>query len=374
VHDAGLRRDGDKERLPWQIIESSPESGVYRSDDGGEKWTRLTNGLPGGKIGRIGSDIYQRNPLILYALLENQNPKQGAGTGPVNSTSPLAQGIVGNELYRTDDGGKSWRKVSGDVNVAGGKAPYSFNQLKINPFNDQHVVVTSDSMFQTKDGGKTWTMDFMRGTFGDFRCIWWDPQDEDRVMTCSDGGVTVSYDRGRTGDWFPNMKVGEVYAIGVDMDDPYHVYGGLQDHDSWKGPVNSRWGEITLEDWVTVGPGDGMYNVIDPTDSRWVYNTRELNSMGRMDQKTGMRVDISPGRANTGTPPLRYNWIAPIAMSPHNTQIIYAGAQKLFRSLNRGDKWEEISPDLTTNDPARPAATCRSARSRRSQRVRSLPA
>ncbi|MEI6243630.1 MAG: hypothetical protein WCQ64_01175 [Acidobacteriota bacterium] len=340
----------DKERLPWQIIESGPESGVYRTDDGGDKWTRLTNGLPGGKIGRIGIDIYQKNPLILYALLENQNQKQGAGTGPVNSTSPLAQGIVGNELYRTDDGGKTWRKVSGEVNVAGGKAPYSFNQVKINPFNDQQVVVTSDSMFQTKDGGKTWTMDFMRGTFGDFRCTWWDPQDEDRVMTCSDGGVSVSYDRGKTADWFPNMKVGEAYALGVDMDDPYHVYAGFQDHDSWKGPVNSRFGEITLEDWVTVGPGDGMYNVVDPTDSRWAYNTRELGSMGRMDQKTGMRADISPGRANSGTPPLRYNWIAPIAMSPHNPSIIYAGAQKLFRSLNRGDKWEEISLDLTTND------------------------
>ncbi len=340
----------DKERLPWQIIESGPESGVYRSDDSGEKWTRLTNGLPGGKIGRIGIDLYQKNPLILYALLENQNQKQGAGTGPVNSTSPLAQGIIGNELYRTDDGGKTWRKVSGDVNVAGGKAPYSFNQIKINPFNDLQVVVNSDSMFQTKDGGKTWTMDFMRGTFGDFRCMWWDAQDQDRVMTCSDGGVSVSYDRGKTADWFPNMKVGEAYALGVDMDDPYHVYAGFQDHDSWKGPVNSRFGEITLEDWVTVGPGDGMYNMADPTDSRWVYNTRELGSMGRMDQKTGMRADISPGRANSGTPPLRYNWIAPIAMSPHNPQIIYAGAQKLFRSLNRGDKWEEISPDLTTND------------------------
>jgi photosystem II stability/assembly factor-like uncharacterized protein len=342
----------DKERLPWQIVESGPESGVYRTDDGGEKWTRLTNGLPGGKIGRIGIDLFQKNPLILYALLENQNPK-GASTGPVNSTSPLAQGIVGNELYRTDDGGKTWRKVSGDVNVAGGKAPYSFNQIKINPFNDQQVVVNSDSMFQTRDGGKTWTMDFMRGTFGDFRCMWWDAQDEDRVMTCSDGGVTVSYDRGKTTDWFPNMKVGEAYALGVDMDDPYHVYAGFQDHDSWKGPVNSRWGEITLEDWVTVGPGDGMYNMVDPTDSRWAYNTRELGSMGRMDQKTGVRTDISPGRANTGNPPLRYNWIAPIAMSPHNPSIIYAGAQKLFRSLNRGDKWEEISPDLTTNDPSK---------------------
>jgi photosystem II stability/assembly factor-like uncharacterized protein len=344
----------DKERLPWQIIESGPESGIYRSDDSGEKWTRLTNGLPGGKIGRIGIDMYQRNPLILYALLENQNLKPNAAgvvDRPVNSTSPLAQGIIGNELYRTDDGGKTWRKVSGDVNVAGGKAPYSFNQLKINPHNDQQVVVTSDSMFQSKDGGKTWTMDFMRGTFGDFRCVWWDPQDEDRVMTCSDGGVSVSYDRGKTADWFLNLKVGEVYALGVDMDDPYHVYAGLQDHDSWKGPVNGRIGEITLEDWVTVGPGDGMYNMVDPTDSRWAYNTRELGSMGRMDQKTGVRADISPGRANTGTPPLRYNWIAPIAMSPHNPQIIYAGAQKLFRSLNRGDKWEEISPDLTTNHP-----------------------
>ncbi len=343
----------DKERLPWQIRESGPESGVYRSDDAGEKWTRLTNGLPGGKIGRIGLDIYQKNPLILYALLENQNPKAGAAGGPVTSTSPLAQGIIGNGLFRTDDGGKTWRKVSGEVNVAGGKAPYSFNQIKIDPFNDQVVVVNSDSMFQTKDGGKTWTMDFMRGTFGDFRCMWWDAQDEDRVMTCSDGGVSVSYDRGKTADYFPNLKIGEAYALGVDMDDPYHVYAGFQDHDSWKGPVNSRWGEITLEDWVTVGPGDGMYNVVDPTDSRWVYNTRELNSMGRMDQKTGVRTDISPGRANTGNPPLRYNWIAPIAMSPFNPQIIYAGAQKLFRSLNRGDTWEEISPDLTTNDPAK---------------------
>jgi hypothetical protein len=169
-------------------------------------------------------------------------------------------------------------------------------------------------------------------------------------MTCSDGGVSVSLDRGKTADWFPNIKAGEAYALGVDMDDPYHVYAGFQDHDSWKGPVNSRWGEITLEDWVTVGPGDGMYNVIDPTDSRWVYNTRELNSMGRMDQKTGMRADISPGRANTGNPPLRYNWIAPIAMSPHDSKTIYAGAQMLFRSKDRGDHWEVISPDLTTND------------------------
>lgn len=341
----------DKDRRPWQIIESGPESAIYRTDDGGDKWTKLTGGLPTGKIGRIGIDLYQKNPLILYALLENQNPKPGAETRDVSAISPLAAGIIGNELYRTDNGGKSWRKVT-DVNVAGGKAPYSFNQIRINPHDDKTVIVTSDSMYISRDGGKTWDTNFFRGVFGDFRAMWWDEQDKDRIILGSDGGVNVSVDGGKTGDYFPNMGIGEVYAIGVDMDDPYNIYGGLQDHDSWKGPSNGPTGRITLENWVTVGPGDGMYNVVDPTDSRWVYNTRELNQMGRMDQKTGVRTTIAPTRPQ-GQPRLRYNWIAPIALSPHNPKIVYAGAQVLFRSLNQGDTWEEISPDLTTNDPSK---------------------
>ena len=339
----------DKDRRPWQIVESGPESAIYRTDDGGDKWTKLTGGLPTGRIGRIGLDLYQRNPSILYALLENQNTKPGVEARDVSAISPLASGIIGNELYRTDDGGKSWRKVT-DVNVAGGKAPYSFNQIRINPHDDKTVIVTSDSMYISRDGGKTWNTDFFRGVFGDFRSMWWDAEDKDRIILGSDGGVNVSLDGGKTGDYFPNMGVGEVYAIGVDMDDPYNVYGGLQDHDSWKGPSNSPTGRITLEHWVTVGPGDGMYNVVDPTDSRWVYNTRELNQMGRMDQKTGVRTNIAPARPQ-GQPRLRYNWIAPIALSPHNPKIVYAGAQVLFRSLNQGTAWEEISPDLTTNDP-----------------------
>lgn len=341
----------DKDRRPWQIRESGPESGVYRTDNGGTTWRRLEGGLPTGKIGRIGIDLYQRDPRILYALVENQNPKPGEATGGASALSPLASGIIGNELYRTDDGGGVWRKVT-DVNVAGGKAPYSFNQIRINPHNDQTVIVTSDSMFISRDGGKTWNTNFFRGVFGDFRSMWWDPQDEGRIMLGSDGGVNVSYDGGQTSDYFPNLGIGEAYALGVDMDDPYNVYAGFQDHDSWKGPSNSPTGRITLEHWVTVGPGDGMYNVVDPTDSRWVYNTRELNQMGRMDQQTGVRTDIRPRRA-AGEPRLRYNWIAPIAMSPHNSQILYAGAQVLFRSLNRGDTWEEISPDLTTNDASK---------------------
>ena len=341
----------EKYRMPWQLIESGPNSGVYETTDGGEKWQRLGGGLPTGELGRIGLDIYQKNPSVLYALIENHNPKPGAASREVNAVSPLAAGIIGNELYRTDDGGKTWRKVT-EVNVAGGKAPYSFNQIRIDPFDDQTVIVNSDSMYVSRDGGKTWDTDFFRGAFGDFRCMWWDPQDRGRVLLGSDGGVSYSVDGGKTADYFPNMRVGEVYAVAVDMDDPYNVYGGLQDHDSWKGPSNGRWGRITLDDWVTVGPGDGMYNMVDPTNSRWEYNTRELNQMGRMDQQTGVRAVIAPPQPQ-GEPRLRYNWIAPIAMSPQDPSIIYAGAQYLFRSLNRGDTWEQISPDLTTNDPAK---------------------
>ncbi|MBZ5497953.1 MAG: hypothetical protein LAP85_16245 [Acidobacteriia bacterium] len=352
----------DKDRKPWQIVESGPESGIYRSDDAGERWTRLGGGLPTGKLGRIGLDIYQKNPLILYALIENQNPaaatsgQAGRGAaGGVSAMAPLAPGIIGNELYRTDDGGKTWQKAPTPTErggVAGGKAPYSFNQIKIDPNNDQVVIANSDSMYVTRDAGKTWQTGLFRGAFGDFRCMWWDADDSNRLILGSDGGVQISFDGGRTCDYFPNMRVGEAYAVGVDMDDPYNVYGGLQDHDSWKGPSNGRTGVISLEDWITVGPGDGMYNVVDPTDSRWVYNTREMNQLGRLDQKTGIRTDIRPTRA-AGLPRLRYNWIAPIALSPHNPQILYAGAQVLFRSLDRGDHWEEISPDLTTNDSAK---------------------
>ncbi|MCR4374034.1 MAG: hypothetical protein NUW22_04230, partial [Acidobacteria bacterium] len=198
----------EKDRKPWQIIESGPESGIYKTEDGGTKWTRLAGGLPTGKIGRIGLDIYQRNPRILYALLENQNPAAGAATGEVSAISPLASGIIGNQLYRTDDAGRTWRSVTG-VNVAGGKAPYSFNQVRINPHNDQTVIVTSDAMYISRDGGKTWDSNFFRGVFGDFRSMWWDPRDEQRLMLGSDGGVNVSYDGGRTSDYFPNLGIGE---------------------------------------------------------------------------------------------------------------------------------------------------------------------
>ena len=353
----------EKHRTPWQLVLGGPGSGVYRSDDGGSKWRKL-EGLPAGNVGRIGLDIQQRNPSVLTVIVENLNARKegmparidacqatsGRGAAAGGGRAGRAGGPMGNEVYRSEDGGRAWKKLHGDdIDVAGSKAPYSFNQIRTNPADPSQIVVTSDTMYESRDGGKTWNCDFFRAVFGDFRAIWWDDQDPQRIMLGSDGGVNVSYDGGRTADYFLNKRIGEVYAVGVDMDDPYNVYGGLQDHESWKGPSNSRNGMITLEDWTTVGTGDGMYNQIDPTNSRWVYNSFQTGGQRRFDQLTGQATNIQPQRA-ANAPALRYNWVTPLVLSPHNPQMLYTGAQVLFRSLNRGDAWQEISPDLTTGD------------------------
>ncbi len=351
----------DKVRLPWHYELGGPESAIYKTTDAGKTWARLGGGLPTGRIGRIGLDVYQKEPNILYAVVENGNRRpataQEAEQDKRRGVAPAPR-TVGNEVYRTDDGGKSWRKVNAGYEAALNKAPYSFNQLRLDQNDTETVYITGQSLASTNDGGKTWkglgwpSDGVMPRAFGDWRVMWVDPLDSNRLIFGSDGGVNISYDRGKTSHHAYNLPLTEFYAVGVDMEDPYNIYGGLQDHDSWKGPSNGWAGEITLTDWVTVGGGDGMYNCVDPTDSRWLYNNREMGTMWRLDQKTGVQTSIMPQRP-AGAPPLRFNWTPPIALSPHNPAIVYTGAQVVFRSLDRGDHWQEASPDLTTNDDAK---------------------
>jgi photosystem II stability/assembly factor-like uncharacterized protein len=349
----------DFERRPWNIVEGGPGTGIYRTTDGGTTWKRLEGGLPVGKVGRIGLDVFQKNPDIVYAVVENNNmrpPTDEEAQQDRNRKIEPRQRAIGNEVYRTDDGGKTWRKMNSAKDNTGSKAAYSFNQIRVDQHNDRRIIINSDSMLSSEDGGTTWTglnwnsRNLLSKAFGDFRTMWIDPQNSDRIIAGSDGGLHVSYDGGRTCDHYTNLPFGELYAVAVDMEDPYNIYGGLQDHEMWKGPSNGRSGSIGIEDWVTTGEGDGMYNQVDPEDSRWLYTTSQFGGHYRVDQRMHTRTRIAPSRA-AGQPPYRFNWIAPIRLSPHNGRILYAGAQVLLRSLDRGDHWEEISPDLTTNDP-----------------------
>ena len=351
----------DVQRYPWRLVEGGAGTGIHKTTDGGKTWMRLEGGLPKGPIGRIGLDIYQKNPNILYAVLENMNRRppteEEAKQDQARRIQPRER-RVGGELYRTDDGGRTWRKMNSAKDDVSNKAGYSFNQIRVDQNNDKRIILNQDSLLCSEDGGRTWTglnwnsRNLFANAFGDFRTMWIDPQNSDRMILGSDGGVHVSYDGGKTCDHYANIPGGEYYAIAVDMDDPYRIYGGLQDHDSWRGPTNGWSGRINAADWVTVGDNDGMYNQVDPTDSRWVYNTYQWGGHYRVDQKTHVRKSIVPTRP-AGQTPLRFNWTPPIRISPHNSQILYTGAQVLFRSLDRGDHWEEISPDLTTSDASK---------------------
>ena len=331
-------------RYPWKIADGGPGSGIFRSNDGGETWHKLENGLPQGPVGRIGLDLCRSHPETLYAVVDNFNP---AGE----------RRAVGGEVYRSDDAGAHWRKMNAASDDVSRKAGYSFNQIRVDPNNPERVYITGSSMLSSNDGGKTWAglgrslETVFRRAFGDFRTLWIDPGDSNHMLAGSDGGVFVSYDGGKTCEHLANLKLGEVYAIGADMDQPYHIYAGLQDHENWRGPVDGPSGEVGIEDWVTTGIGDGMYNEVDPA-GRWLYNTQEFGHLARVDLEQWTRTIIAPTRPS-GQPYLRFNWTAPIRISPHDGRIIYAGAQVLLRSKDRGDHWEEISPDLTTGDASK---------------------
>lgn len=346
----------DKWRIPWHFEEEGPESGIYKSVDGGETWNRMEKGLPSGKIGRIGLDIYKKNPDILYASVENANLRpptekeieQDKRRGDEPKERPF-----GRQVYRTDDGGEIWQKMNRDEDgLSGGKW---YGVIYIDPNNDQVIYLPSVPLLRSTDGGQTWgkqsPVNIASNIHVDHHALWIDPENSEHIVLGNDGGLAVSYDWGKTWDFYENLPIAQYYAVGVDMENPYNIYGGLQDNGSVKIPSNSLYGRITGDDWQSVGGGDGMFNLVDPHNSRWLYNESQFGYMQRVDQKLGTSKFIRPGGdRDKDAPPLRFNWTTPIHISPHNSQIIYFGANILFRSMNQGDDWQEISPDLTSND------------------------
>ena len=268
-------------------------------------------------------------PNVVYALIEHED----------------------GGIWRSEDRGETWtRTCDNETYVMVNFRPFYYSQIRIDPSDDETVYVFSGGSFVSHDRGKKFRS-ISGGTHSDHHALWIDPQNPLHLIDGNDGGIDISYDGGRSWRAVRNMILSEVYQVGYDMRDPYYVYCGLQDNGLWGGPSSTFDSKgITNEDWYAVGGGDGFYAQVDPTDFNVVYGNSQMNGLYRFDLKTGTSKTIRP-LASLSKRPYRYNWNAPILISPNDPKTVYTAGNFLFRTRNGGVTWETISPDLTTDDP-----------------------
>lgn len=317
-------------RRTWGFNGGGPGSGIYRSTDGGDSWTELTNGLPAGDKGRIGLAISESNPQLLYALIQHAD-------GDMQGT------------YRSEDGGASWTRVN-SLNPR----PMYYSEIFIDPSNEDRVYVLGTSSYKSEDGARTFEEIAERPTYdvgvhADQHALWIDPSNPNHLYLAGDAGLWETYDRGVNFRKMNNLPIGQFYAIGVDNRDPYWVYGGMQDNHSWMGPSETRrWIGILNDDWQQTGFGDGMYQQVDPTNHRYVYANSNGGGYYRLDPETGDMLDIRP-RPPEGEPSYRWDWVSPSLVSVHDPSVVYLGGNRLFISSDHAESWTRTE-DLTRRD------------------------
>jgi len=342
----------DKIRTPWTFNEGGHGSAIYKSINGGDSWSKLEGGLPGGHLGRIGIDIAPGDANVVYANVENINVEgisfeERKRMLEIGIPLGRRQRVVGTEVYRSSNGGKTWAKVSPDDENIGGSPSYYYQQVRVDPNDSDHVYILGIRVWETKDAGKTWGSPFRFG--GDNHAMWIDPADSKHMLLGYDHGMGITYDGGKT--WYhpDEIPLAQFYAVDVDMAHPYNVYGGLQDNGSVRGPSSKRRGTIGLEDWERVGGGDGMFNAVDRTNNRILYNESQFGPIQRLDMLTGESTRIRSSN-HSRRRDMRWNWNAPIVVSSHDSDVIYHAGNKVLKSEYRGEAWEEISGDLTDAD------------------------
>jgi photosystem II stability/assembly factor-like uncharacterized protein len=313
-----------RRRHVWTLINGGPESAIHKTRDGGATWEKLTKGLPKGDTGRIGLAIAPTRPDTVYAIVEAASREGG--------------------FYRSVDGGAQWEKRNDYVSGS----PQYYQELVVDPRNPDRVYSMDTFTMVTEDGGKTFNRLGYAAKHVDEHALWIDPDDTDHLLIGNDGGLYESWDRGATWQFKPNLPVTQFYKIEVDNSFPvYYVYGGTQDNYTLGGPsraLNTH--GVTNYDWfVTVG-GDGFQTRVDPKDPNIVYSQWQHGGLIRYDRKSGEQIDIKP-YPDAGDAPLRFNWDSPLIISPHSNRRLYFGAQRLFRSDDRGNSWRPVSPDLT---------------------------
>ncbi|MFZ2900688.1 MAG: hypothetical protein WA004_18795 [Saprospiraceae bacterium] len=318
----------DHRRYPDYFRSGGPGSGLYKSTDGGQNWTRLQN-LPEGQLGRIAIAIAPSNPQVLYLTVEHEK-KEHKG------------------LYRSTDGAQSWTKMSDDFNIT--VRPFYFSRLVADPADENKIFKCGLNLTISADGGKTWRT-VGSGVHSDIHDLWVAPKDPKFVVVGTDGGAYRALDGGYLFEMFMDLPISQFYHVSVDNAKPFNVYGGLQDNGSWYGPSSAP-GGVGNGEWKLSNWGDGFYSFPHPADPDIIYSESQGGNLVRHNRRDGQTKDIKP-LPEAGEPEYRFNWNAPIHVSANNPERLYFGAQFLFMTEDRGNSWQRLSPDLTTNDPQR---------------------
>ncbi|MFQ5334540.1 MAG: glycosyl hydrolase [Flavobacteriales bacterium] len=312
-----------RRRHVFTYISGGPESGLFRSTDGGDNWDTLTNGLPHGDMGRIGLAVSPAAPDMVYAIIEAAEDDAG--------------------FYRSLNRGGSWKKMN-KYTTSGNY----YQEIVCDPLDPDRVYSLNTWGMVTVDGGKTWKRTGEKNKHVDNHALWIDPDNTQHLLAGCDGGLYESYDRAKTWQFKPNLPVTQFYKVTVDQNKPfYYVYGGTQDNFSMGGPSRTTSANgIVNSDWFITNGGDGFESQVDPVDPNIVYAQAQYGWLVRYDKKSGETIGIKP-MPGTGEKPLRWNWDAPLLISPHKHTRLYFAANKLFKSEDRGNTWTAISGDLT---------------------------
>ena len=311
------------------LMNGGPGTGIHKSEDGGETWRELTEGLPEGNIGKTGLAISPLKPDVIYATIEEANRKGG--------------------FWRSADGGETWEKKN--EYLSSGTGPHYYQELFASPHHFDRVYQMDVHLHVTENGGKDFTKLQHASKHVDHHAMAFDPDDENYLIVGTDGGIYESFDLGKSWRYIHNLPITQFYKVAVDYDTPfYNVYGGTQDNNSQGGPSRSfDIAGIRNSDWFVTLRGDGHQSAVDPNNPDIIYAQWQQGNLTRFDRRTGENVYIRP-QAAAGDPPERYNWDAPILISPHDSKVLYTGTQRVWRSDDYGDSWTAISGDLTRNE------------------------
>ena len=344
-----------KDRKAWHFDGDGEKSGIYKSEDGGTSWKLVTtkeSGFPANEgVGRIGLAMFSDN--IIYAVVDNQNKRPNSKVNkPKDANEALFQTeVIGCELYKSEDSGKSWKrtheKYIDDMFYTYG---YYFANISVDSKNQSIIYMGGVPIIFSEDGGKTFTSISKENVHADHHVTWINPENPNHIINGNDGGVNISYDNGAHWIKCNNEALGQLYAVNVDYQENYNVYGGLQDNGVWFGNNNYEksvgWHQEGKYPYQELIGGDGMQIQIDSRNPNVVFTGYQFGNYYKINQKEG-KVDFISPKAPKGEKPYRFNWQTPILLSSHNQDILYMGSEFLHRSMNQGETWERISGDLT---------------------------